>query len=134
MTHENFRQWIIEDDFCAGRPDWDKSGANFFDNIEAFECMKLRVLNAGHQILANAAEIQLVGTISTCMAHPSISTFFRKVQTQEIAPIAAALRGMTSQEYTTLIDRGFSNPAVVDTARRSRLTDRQVTPVFCCLL
>ena len=27
VTHENFRQWVIEDDFCAGRPDWDKAGA-----------------------------------------------------------------------------------------------------------
>lgn len=78
MTHENFQQWVIEDDFCAGRPDWDKAGANFSDNIKTYEFMKLRVLNAGHQILANAAEILLVGTISACMAHPSISTFFRK--------------------------------------------------------
>jgi len=81
VTHENFRQWIIEGDVCAGRPDWDKSVANFSDNIEAFEFMKLRVLNARHQILANAAEILSVDTISACMAHPSISTFFRKVQT-----------------------------------------------------
>ncbi|MEO1780139.1 MAG: mannitol dehydrogenase family protein, partial [Pseudomonadota bacterium] len=27
VTHENFRQWVIEDDFCAGRPDWDWVGA-----------------------------------------------------------------------------------------------------------
>ena len=26
VTHENFRQWVIEDNFCAGRPDWDKAG------------------------------------------------------------------------------------------------------------
>ena len=24
VTHENFRQWVIEDDFCAGRPDLEK--------------------------------------------------------------------------------------------------------------
>ncbi len=29
VTHENFRQWVIEDDFCAGRPNWDKVGATF---------------------------------------------------------------------------------------------------------
>jgi mannitol 2-dehydrogenase len=25
VTHENYRQWVIEDEFCAGRPDWDRS-------------------------------------------------------------------------------------------------------------
>ena len=33
VTHENFRQWVIEDDFCAGRPDWDKAGATFTDLV-----------------------------------------------------------------------------------------------------
>jgi len=118
VTHENFRQWVIEDDFCAGRPDWDKAGANFAENVEAYEFMKLRILNAGHQILANAAEILSVDTISACMAHPAISAFFRKVQTTEIAPLVDAVPGMTSHEYTKLIDRRFSNPSIVDTTRR----------------
>ncbi|MBV6658732.1 MAG: mannitol dehydrogenase family protein, partial [Devosiaceae bacterium] len=51
VTHENFRQWVIEDKFCAGRPDWDQVGATFTDNVHAYEAMKLRVLNAGHQML-----------------------------------------------------------------------------------
>lgn len=118
VTHENFRQWVIEDDFCAGRPDWDKAGASFSDNVEAYEFMKLRILNAGHQVLANAAEVLSVGTISACMAHPAISAFFRKVQTTEIAPHVAPVPGMTPQEYITLIDRRFSNPSIVDTTRR----------------
>ena len=33
VTHENYRQWVIEDDFCAGRPDWDKAGATFSDAV-----------------------------------------------------------------------------------------------------
>ena len=45
VTHENYRQWVIEDDFCAGRPDWDKAGATFTDDVHAFEAMKIRILN-----------------------------------------------------------------------------------------
>lgn len=47
VTHENYRQWVIEDDFCAGRPDWDKVGATFTDDVHSYEAMKIRILNGG---------------------------------------------------------------------------------------
>lgn len=118
VTHENFRQWVIEDDFCAGRPDWDKAGATFSDDVHAYEAMKIRILNGGHQVVANAGEILSVEHISGCMAHPLIGSFFRKVATDEIAPHVAPVPGMTPEAYVTLIDRRFSNPEIVDTVRR----------------
>ncbi len=118
VTHENFRQWVIEDDFCAGRPNWDRAGATFSDDVHAFETMKLRVLNAGHQVISNPGEILSVETISDCMAHPLISALFRKVQTEEIAPHVEAVPGMTPGQYVDLIERRFSNAAIVDTTRR----------------
>ncbi len=30
---EDFRQWVIEDNFVAGRPDWDKAGAMFVSDV-----------------------------------------------------------------------------------------------------
>ena len=77
ITHENFRQWVIEDDFCAGRPDWDRVGATFSDRVHDYEAMKIRMLNAGYQILANPGEILSVATISECMAQPQIHALFR---------------------------------------------------------
>ncbi|NNE80902.1 MAG: mannitol dehydrogenase family protein [Silicimonas sp.] len=118
VTHENFRQWVIEDDFCAGRPDWDKAGATFSDDVHAYEAMKIRILNGGHQILANAGEILSVEYISGCMAHPLIGSFFRKAATQEIAPHVDPVPGMAPEDYVDLIDRRFSNPQIVDTVRR----------------
>lgn len=118
VTHENFRQWVIEDDFCAGRPDWDKAGATFTDQVHAYETMKIRILNAGHQVIANAGEILSVPTIADCMAHPQISALFRKVQGTEIAPLVPPVPGMTARDYVALIDRRFSNPAIRDTTRR----------------
>lgn len=47
VTHENFRQWVIEDSFCAGRPDWDKVGATFVTYVHDYEMQKIRLLNAG---------------------------------------------------------------------------------------
>jgi mannitol 2-dehydrogenase len=118
VTHENFRQWVIEDDFCAGRPDWDRVGATFSGHVHAYETMKIRILNGGHQVIANAGEILSVETIAGCMAHPLIAGLFRKVQAGEIVPHVRPVPGMTPQAYVDLIDRRFSNSAIADTTRR----------------
>lgn len=118
VTHENFRQWVIEDDFCCGRPDWDKVGAVFTSDVHAYEAMKIRILNGGHQVIANPGEILSVETIADCMAHPLIGPFFRKVATEEIVPHVTSVPGMTPEAYVELIDRRFSNPEIVDTVRR----------------
>ncbi|RED12203.1 mannitol dehydrogenase family protein [Pontivivens insulae] len=118
VTHESFRQWVIEDDFCAGRPDWDLVGATFTNHVHDYEAMKIRILNAGHQVLANAGELLNVGTISDCMADPLISAFFARVQSEEIVPHVADVPEMTAPDYLTLITGRFSNGAIRDTVRR----------------
>lgn len=118
VTHENYRQWVIEDKFCAGRPDWDRAGATFTDDVHAFEAMKIRILNGGHQLIANAGEVLSVGVISDCMEHPFIGDYFRKVAGTEIAAQVDAVPGMMPAAYVDLIDSRFSNSEIVDTVRR----------------
>lgn len=118
VTHEAFRQWVIEDDFCAGRPAWEEVGATFSENVRAFETMKIRILNAGHQILANAGEALGEATIANCAANPLIAAMFGKIQREEIAPTVAPVPGMTPLEYVDLIAARFANPKIVDTTRR----------------
>ena len=118
VTHENFRQWVIEDKFCAGRPDWDKVGATFTDDVHDFEAMKIRLLNGGHQVLANVGDILGIELISDAMAHPSIKALFHKVQSTEVAPHVHPVPGMSPQDYIALVESRFANPAIVDTTRR----------------
>ncbi len=118
VAHENFRQWVIEDDFCAGRPAWEKAGATFTPDVHAYETMKIRILNAGHQVIANAGEVLSVPTISDCMAHPLIGALFEKVALGEIVPHVAPVPGMTPTDYVALIKTRFANPKIEDTTRR----------------
>lgn len=118
VTHENFRQWVIEDNFCAGRPDWNRAGATFTDDVHAFEAMKIRILNGGHQLIADAGEILSVEFISGCMEHPLIGDYFRKTAKSEISAQVESVPGMTPDVYVDLIDGRFSNPEIVDTVRR----------------
>ena len=118
VTHENFRQWVIEDSFCAGRPDWDKVGATFVTNVHDYEMQKIRLLNAGHQVIANSAEILGIATVSEAMLHGDIRALFLKVTMQEIAPHVPHVPENSPIQYIDLVERRFSNPAIVDTIRR----------------
>ena len=118
VTHENFRQWVIEDDFCAGRPAWEKAGATMTADVHAHEAMKIRILNGGHQLISNAGEILGVAHISGCMEHPLIAAYFSKVAREEIVPHVSAVPDITAQDYVTLIEGRFANPQIVDTVRR----------------
>lgn len=118
VTHENFRQWVIEDDFPNGRPEWEDVGAILTDTVHDYESMKLRILNAGHQMLANAGELLGLGTIAACMAHPLLVDFFRKVQREEICPHVVPVSTISPSDYVELIVQRFSNPEIRDTTRR----------------
>lgn len=118
VTHENFRQWVIEDDFCAGRPDWDRAGATFSNRVHDYERMKIRVLNAGHQVIGNAADLLGIETISATMQDPQIAALFRRIEQTEILPHVHAVPEYTPAAYLDLIERRFANPAIRDTTRR----------------
>lgn len=118
VTHENYRQWVIEDTFVSGRPDWEAVGATLTTDVHSYEAMKIRILNGGHQLLANVAEVLSVPTIADCMRDEQIAQFFRKVQQDEILPQVGAVVGMDPASYLTLIERRFANPMIHDTTRR----------------
>ncbi len=118
VTHENFRQWVIEDAFCAGRPAWDKVGVTLSDNVHSYETMKIRILNGGHQVISNVGEVMGLDTIAACMAHPQVSALFRKVTGTEIVPHVHAVPSMTPDRYVELIEQRFANPRILDTTRR----------------
>ncbi|MEM8552637.1 MAG: mannitol dehydrogenase family protein [Pseudomonadota bacterium] len=118
VTHENFRQWVMDDAFCAGRPEWEKVGATFTGLVHDYEAMKIRILNAGHQVLANAGELLSLETIVDCIDHPLIGPFFRAVQHREITPHVKPVPEMAPLDYLALVERRFANPAIRDTVRR----------------
>jgi mannitol 2-dehydrogenase len=118
VTHENFRQWVIEDEFCAGRPHWEKVGVTFTKNVHDYETQKIRILNAGHQIIANIAELLHLETVSEAMHHQKIHAFFRKVQMEEVVPHVPATPETTARQYVDLVEQRFRNTAIVDTIRR----------------
>jgi mannitol 2-dehydrogenase len=130
VTHEPFRQWVIEDRFCAGRPRWEEVGATFTDRVHDYERMKIRILNGGHAAICYPAALLGLETVSETMADGRIRRFFRKVEETEMVPHVHPVPGMTPLAYLDLIDGRFSNPAIVDTTRRLAFDGSNRQPKF----
>jgi len=52
VVTEPFVQWVIEDDFAAGRPDFAAVGVRMTADVEPYEAMKVRLLNGAHSTMA----------------------------------------------------------------------------------
>ena len=118
VTHENFRQWVVEDEYCAGRPHWEQAGVMFSSRVHDYESMKLRILNAGHQVVANAGEVMAIHAVADCMNQRAIREMFYKLQREDIIPLVIPVPDISPQDYLELIARRFSNSAMCDTTRR----------------
>lgn len=127
---EEFKQWVIEDQFPAGRPDFEKVGAQFVDDVTPFEYMKIRILNGGHAVIAYPGGLMDVHYVHEAMQHPLIHAFFEKVEQTEIIPTVLPVPNTNIQNYYKLIERRFSNPKIGDTERRLCLDGSNRQPKF----
>ena len=108
---EPFIQWIIEDRFSAGRPDFASVGAQFVADVLPFEHMKLRLLNASHSGLAYLGYLAGFETIAATMADPHFAAFARRLM-DESAPTLTMPPGTDLATYCDLLLRRFSNTAL----------------------
>ena len=115
---EAFRQWVIEDDFSNGRPDWSRVGAQFVKDVTPYEAMKLRLLNASHLAIAGLGALSGYVTVEETIDDASIRRYMRRLMDEETGPLLAAVPGIDLTAYkATLIER-FANPAIRDTVKR----------------
>jgi len=109
---EPFSQWVIEDNFVNGRPDWDKVGAQFVDNVVPFEMMKLRMLNGSHSFLAYLGYLGQYQTISETMTDPHYRQAAFSLMLNEQAPTLSMPDDISLEAYATLLIERFSNPSL----------------------
>ncbi|MCB1440514.1 MAG: mannitol dehydrogenase family protein, partial [Nitratireductor sp.] len=127
---EGFKQWVLEDDFPQGRPPLEEVGVQFVDDVTPFELMKLRILNAGHAVIAYPAGLLDVHFVHEAMEHPLVSAFLDKIEKDEIVPSVPPVPDTDTGEYYKLIVRRFSNPKIGDTVRRLCLDGSNRQPKF----
>jgi mannitol 2-dehydrogenase len=127
---EEFKQWVLEDHFPAGRPALEKVGVQFVPDVAPFEHMKIRILNGGHATIAYPAGLLDIHFVHEAMEHPLIRAFLEKVEREEIIPIVPPVPDTDLGEYYALIERRFSNPKIGDTVQRLCLDGSNRQPKF----
>lgn len=85
IAGEPFRQWVIEDNFVAGRPEWQKAGAELVNDVLPYEEMKLRMLNGSHSFFAYLGYLAGYMHIDECMQDPNYVKAARHLMLNEQA-------------------------------------------------
>lgn len=70
---EAFSQWVVEDRFPGGRPDWEADGVEMVRDVRPYETMKLRLLNGSHSLLAYCGLARGRSTVAEAMADPALA-------------------------------------------------------------
>ncbi|MEU7740801.1 mannitol dehydrogenase family protein [Nonomuraea sp. NPDC049158] len=115
---EPFTQWVLEERFPGGRPPFEEVGVQVVADVEPYELMKLRLLNAGHQALAYFGFLSGYHYVHEAAADPAIAAFLLDYMDIEATPTLRPVPGVELDVYKrTLIER-FSNSEVRDTLAR----------------
>jgi mannitol 2-dehydrogenase len=127
---EPFAQWVLEDDFSLGRPPLEDAGVQVVADVEPYELMKLRLLNASHQCLGYLGSLAGYTFIHEACQDPDLRAFLLGYMTEEATPTLAPVPGIDLAEYRTELIGRFSNPHVRDTLARLCVDSSERMPKF----
>ncbi|MGI9552935.1 MAG: mannitol dehydrogenase family protein [Aurantibacter sp.] len=118
VTCEPFIQWVVEDKFSNGRPEFEKVGVQFVSDVKPYEKMKLRLLNAGHSVLGILGAIHGYPTINACMEDKIFADFLRAFMDKEATPVLDEIEGVDLEAYKDSLMERFANPNIKDSVSR----------------
>ncbi|SMG60522.1 D-arabinitol 4-dehydrogenase [Paraburkholderia susongensis] len=114
---ESFAQWVIEDDFIAGRPAWESAGAELVDSVLPYEEAKIRILNATHSCIAWAGTLAGFEYIHEGTGDAEIARFAGDYITQDVIP-SLLPSPVDLPRYRDVVLERFGNPDIRDTNER----------------
>jgi mannitol 2-dehydrogenase len=126
---EPFTQWVLEDTFTAGRPAWETVGAQLVDDVEPYELMKLRLLNAGHQAIAYVGSLLGHQFVHEAAGDPQIKALLRGYLAEAL-PTLRPVPGVDLAAYQESLVERFGNPGVQDTVARLAAFGSDRIPTF----
>jgi mannitol 2-dehydrogenase len=115
---EPFTQWVLEDDFGLGRPPVEDAGAQVVADVEPYELMKLRLLNASHQGLCYLGYLAGYRLVHDVCQDPLFAEFLLAYMDREATPSLHDVPGIDLHAYKRKLIERFSNPQVRDTVAR----------------
>jgi D-arabinitol 4-dehydrogenase len=133
VMSESFIQWVIEDDFCNGRPAWERVGVQMVESVNPYEEAKIRILNATHSCIAWAGTLVGYQYIHEGTRDPSIRRIARDYVTDDAIPCLSTPERpgpIDLAAYRDVVLERFSNPAIQDTNQRVAMDAYSKIPGF----
>ena len=115
---EDFIQWVLEDRFPTGRPDWGSVGVQLVDDVEPYELMKLRLLNCSHQGIAYLGYLAGYRFAHEACSDPLLVEFLLAYMEREATPTLQPVPGIDLDAYRHELIERFANEQVQDTLAR----------------
>lgn len=124
---EPFLQWVIEDAFPHGRPEWEAGGALFVSDVAPYEQMKLTMLNGSHSMLAYAGFLSGQRFVRDVMTDPALSRLVAR-HLQAAAAELPPLPDIDLGAYAQALRERFRNPAIAHETRQIAMDGTEKLP------
>jgi mannitol 2-dehydrogenase len=121
---------VLEDNFAVGRPPLDDVGVQIVSDVEPYELMKLRLLNASHQALCYPGYLVGYRFVHDVTTDPLFARFLLDYMTLEAIPTLRPVPGVDLLQYASQLIERFSNPEVRDTVARLCANASDLIPKF----
>ena len=109
---EAFTQWVVEDNFPQGRPNWEAEGVEMVADVAPFETMKLRMLNGSHSLLAYLGALAGIETVYDGINHVELRALLRRYMLEEAAPTLEMSEGIDLDAYADSLLARFANDSL----------------------
>lgn len=126
---EGFAQWVIEDEFAAGRPLWEAAGAELVRDVRPYQELKLRLLNGAHSAIAYLGALTGLPFVADVMEDPALAGFVERLMLEEIAPLTPAPPGFAVEAYVRALLRRFANRSLRHRTLQIAMDGSQKIPV-----
>jgi mannitol 2-dehydrogenase len=127
---EPWTQWVLEDALPGGRPPLEDVGVQLVADVAPYELMKLRLLNAGHQVLAHLGRLAGLEYVHEVCQDPLFREFLLGYLHEEATPTLSPVPGIDLRRYKADLVGRFANPQVRDTLDRVRENASDRIPQF----
>jgi len=115
---EPYSEWIVEDDFCDGRPPLEDVGVRFVADVRPYALIKTRLLNAAHCALGHLGSLAGLDTTDEAMADPLFAEYIERLTRDEIAPLLPRVPGLDVEPYRQTVLERLRNPNIADRLAR----------------
>jgi len=130
VLSESFEQWVLEDDFTAGRPPYDQVGVQLVADVEPYELMKLRLLNASHQAMSYLGLLAGETYVHDVCRDELFTRFLLGYMHDEARPTLDPVPGIDIDDYCAELMRRFGSEAIKDTFARQIVDGSERIPKF----